>query len=776
MPPDYASACGASCTACAATGTFDRPICSTGTCGTACITSCGAACVDVNRDNANCGSCGVTCSGGQLCTTGECRLACATGQAFDGALPYVKVSPNSGYKLLVEDLNADGRVDLVDNGSGVGLHVRYANADGTYQAPVLINTSSSQVNAFVLVDVNADGRKDLVATRGSTAIPNVFVSLNTGSGFAAATGLGMSGYLPSGVVLASDINNDGKPDLIVPASSTYFFYFVQTATAGVFPATYSHWSTNTMTNPIYGEVADFNKDTRPDIVVGTATQYQVLITNSAALPASGASTVFLPQTAVPLASIGGIRAADINGDTNPDVLVRTGTAGYYSLGTGTGAFNAGTALPFAGNSAIVPVDLNADGIVDLVSGGSSAVYLALATAQGTWPTTVARLLNAPPTLQTVIGVGQLIGSAPPEIFTATQSASSVQVSILVNDGAGLFPGAKVTGSGTTSATAAAGDIDGNGARDLVIGPTIGTNGTGTGSVLLGNNSGTFGAVASTVNLRGDELAMGRLNGDAFVDLVASIESTTIPGVDVFLGTAGGTLAAPTRLATTSLPTRVLIANLDADAIADVIVGTAAGVEWFHGNGDGTFGTAQIVAGAQGAVQAVAVADLNLDGKMDLLINNGTGSLRVYPAYGSGFALNAFTTMTTSATATDVVSVDFDRDGRPDVAVATATGVLLYRGTGNGGLTAQPGQPTMLGRLNVVDLDNDGFFDLVSNNGDVQVARGQANFVFQPRQPYVPGRTLSAQVVLVDKFNGDTFRDVVVLTTSTEIWTYLGMCR
>ena len=352
----------------------------------------------------------------------------------------------------------------------------------------------------------------------------------------------------------------------------------------------------------------------------------------------------------------------------------------------------------------------------------------------------------------------------------------MQVSILVNEGAGLFAGAKVSGSSTTNATAATGDVDGNGARDLVVSPAIGTGGTGTGTVMLGGNDGTFGASGPTVTLRGDELALGRLNGDAYADLVASIESAATPGVDVFIRAAGGgAFGAPRRLATTSVPTKVLIANLDADAFADVIVGTTAGVEWFRGNGDGTFAAAQIVAAAQGAVQAVAVADLNLDGKLDLLINGGTGSLRVYPAYGTGFALNAFTTVATSATATAVVSVDFDRDGRPDVAVATATGVLLFRGTGNGGLTAQPGQPTMLGRLSVVDLDNDGFFELVSNNGEVQVARGQASFVFQPRQPFVPGRTLSAQVVLVDKINADTFRDVVVLA-NTEIWTYLGLCR
>ncbi|MEI8352495.1 MAG: hypothetical protein WCG36_09330, partial [bacterium] len=50
----------------------------------------------------------------------------------------------------------------------------------------------------------------------------------------------------------------------------------------------------------------------------------------------------------------------------------------------------------------------------------------------------------------------------------------------------------------------------------------------------GSNDGSFGAVVSTVSLRGDELALGKLNGDAFDDLVALNESTTAPGVDLFL--------------------------------------------------------------------------------------------------------------------------------------------------------------------------------------------------------------------------------------------------
>jgi len=78
--------CGNSCTA--------GQICSKGTCATSCgggTTQCGTTCNDTQTDPHNCGSCNTTCSSGEVCSGGNCGTTCAGSQTFcggDSGTPY----------------------------------------------------------------------------------------------------------------------------------------------------------------------------------------------------------------------------------------------------------------------------------------------------------------------------------------------------------------------------------------------------------------------------------------------------------------------------------------------------------------------------------------------------------------------------------------------------------------------------------------------------------------------------------------------------------------
>ena len=54
-----------------------------GDCGTGAL--CGAVCVSLATDNANCGKCGLACPGGQACKSGACAPVCGTGTTLCGS-------------------------------------------------------------------------------------------------------------------------------------------------------------------------------------------------------------------------------------------------------------------------------------------------------------------------------------------------------------------------------------------------------------------------------------------------------------------------------------------------------------------------------------------------------------------------------------------------------------------------------------------------------------------------------------------------------------------
>jgi hypothetical protein len=60
-------------------------LCSQGKCGTSCgggTTQCGDSCVELTVDPNNCGSCGNFCGIGSECVSGKCASSCGTGQTL----------------------------------------------------------------------------------------------------------------------------------------------------------------------------------------------------------------------------------------------------------------------------------------------------------------------------------------------------------------------------------------------------------------------------------------------------------------------------------------------------------------------------------------------------------------------------------------------------------------------------------------------------------------------------------------------------------------------
>ncbi len=346
-------------------------------------------------------------------------------------------------------------------------------------------------------------------------------------------------------------------------------------------------------------------------------------------------------------------------------------------------------------------------------------------------------------------------------------------------------------SGGFASSVAVADVNGDGKPDLAV-ANDNSNPTGSVSILLGNGDGTF-QPAVTYNSGGQyaiSVVIAELNGDAKPDLVVLNASGTL---GILRGNGDGTFQAVVTYGTGGTsPSSVAVADVNGDGKLDLVVtnqtggnGEAVGV--LLGNGDGTF--KPVVTYSSGGAQpsSVVVSDVNGDGKPDLIVTSyctvngpcpGEGVVGVLLGNGNGTFQPAVIYDTGGIEAKWVAVADVNGDGRADVVVANCgpsgsgscgagtLGVLL----GNGDGTLLPVVTYGTGgdfpnSVAVADVNGDGKRDvLVVNSFSLGVLLGNGNGTFQPAQTYnypggFPGET--GESIAIADVSGDGRPDLLV---------------
>jgi uncharacterized repeat protein (TIGR03803 family) len=263
--------------------------------------------------------------------------------------------------------------------------------------------------------------------------------------------------------------------------------------------------------------------------------------------------------------------------------------------------------------------------------------LSLAVLPATLPQSLPTI--ALPVGESVMDVADVNGDGKGDLIIADSYTNSM--SVMLGNGNGTFQPSQPFAVGVAPFTGVVADVNGDGKADLIML----NGGAGIVSVMPGNGDGTFQG-PQTYPTGGDlvhgvkplAVAVADINGDGKPDLVvANGGSNYYDGnVNVLLNNGDGTLQAPETLIGSDPfgrpfePESLAVADVSGDGKPDIVIGTALVTGYYfnpgkilllQNDGSGSFPSAQQVAGLGGGGD-VALADLNGDGKADIVVGNG----------------------------------------------------------------------------------------------------------------------------------------------------------
>ncbi|WP_340587501.1 Ig-like domain-containing protein [Erythrobacter alti] len=277
-----------------------------------------------------------------------------------------------------------------------------------------------------------------------------------------------------------------------------------------------------------------------------------------------------------------------------------------------------------------------------------------------------------------------------------------------NDGSGNFSALPNTAIGGDNLIIGAGDLDGDGDQDLVVG---GHQGNGT-YIWLNQGSGQF-LVGQYIN----QFLVGSLEIEDFDydgDLDVMVIGSSNGGTNLFLNDGTGYFPTVRNLGFDRTLNSISV-DIDGDGDLDVVTPNSFQPSRIYFNdGSGNF-TVDSTTLPNGRYSGVIAGDYNGDGHIDLVMTNVTDKrAEILLADGSG-GFTASSTIALNGFPNGIETADFDGDGNLDFFVASVTFDELFLGDGQGGFVSS-GQDfgnALTRNATLGDVDGDGDIDIVA---------------------------------------------------------------
>ena len=698
-------------------------------------------------------------------------------------IPTNNFSINGGRMARLSDLNGDQRSDLLISYFGK-VFTFLGNGDGTFQPPSELSVSGGSLDVG---DFDQDGAQDLV----TVGLNHIFALFGRGDG-----GFIDREEIPTSTatygLISADLDGDRTPDLVLPGTdtSTLFSTLLNRENSwienNISPPFQSARTYRTGTGPVFVKMGDLNKDGHLDYVVANeqSNDVSVLINsgdgdlNAAGSYPVGSSPVF-------------IALEDLNGDGYLDIVTANSGSNDVSilLGRGDGVFQAQKTFSAGPDpKSLAIADINGDGYPDImvVDNDLSVNYVSilLGNGNGSFQPSYRRTTSGWSPVSIQEGDFNRDGLADFAVVNYTLSHSGgidhSLVTLLLGKGDGTFDERIVIQPGNANFfnDILSRDLNRDGKQDLI---SIDYQAS-SALVFLNDGYGQFNQVQTLYGLDGSSVALGDLNQDGNIDLLAG----GLSSLHTWLGQGDGTFFNAPAIGGWEDVSSIQIGDIDGDGAPDIALVDGQNLSVIPGSGHGIFLGDNVIQQEASDISPfmVAAADFNGDHNQDILItdeeregSSSYGNTRAVIYWGTGDNVFRRGPILQTSTLSNgyVITGDFNEDGFVDFALGQNPGILIYINNGDGTFRAPAAfstDNTGAGKLSAADINHDSHLDLIRleyspiNNQfgqfsyNIVIYTGYGNGTFQ----YSSSVSLDPLVptdVIVQDFNGDGLPDLAV---------------